>query len=154
DEAWDNLQADKMLRLPRNEAVLLPNKTTPIPGDPGYYVAELEVHHNLHCLNQIRKALNPTYYPNWGVHRFSTREFHIAHCVERIRQALMCHADTSVLVWQWNPSLNETRVKLRIPHQCKDFSKIQEWTRENLLETPFDRYTHVPDDLPTPRPIY
>ncbi|KAJ6555968.1 hypothetical protein B0H19DRAFT_1292866, partial [Mycena capillaripes] len=153
DKAWDNLQQDSKLRLPRSEAVLFPNKTSGIAGDPGYYIAELEIYHQLHCLNQIRQALHPTYYPNWGMHTIGSRESHIDHCVERIRQGLMCNVDTSVLVWEWNPTFNETRVRLRVPHQCKDFSKIHEWTRDKLM-TSFDRYTHVPDDLPTPPLIY
>ncbi|KAJ7938294.1 hypothetical protein B0H13DRAFT_1851737 [Mycena leptocephala] len=169
DEAWDNLQQYSKLRLPRSEAVLFPNKTSGIAGDPGYYLAELEIYHQLHCLvewnaspggrylwmlqNQIRQALHPKYYPNWGMHTIGAREFHIDHCVDRIRQGLMCNADTSVLVWEWNPTFNETRVRLRVPHQCKNFSKIHEWTRDKLM-TSFDRYTHVPDDLPTPPLIY
>ncbi|KAJ7508452.1 hypothetical protein B0H11DRAFT_1965056 [Mycena galericulata] len=129
--------ADSKLRLPRSEAVLFPNKTSGIAGDPGYYMAELEIYHQLHCL---------------GMHTIGSRESHVDHCVERIRQGLMCNVDTSVLVWEWNPTFNETRVRLRVPHQCKDFSKIHEWTRDRLMAS-FDRYTHVPDDLPTP-PIY
>ncbi|KAK7061756.1 hypothetical protein R3P38DRAFT_3490815, partial [Favolaschia claudopus] len=167
DQAWDDLQKYSVLRLPRSEAMKFPNRTSPIAGDPGYYMAELEVYHQLHCLvkwicvfyvpqNQIRQALHPDHYPNWGMHTIhgvSSRQFHIDHCVERIRQGIMCNADTSVLVWEWNPTVNETRVRLRVPHQCKNFTKIHEWTRENLL-TSFPRWTHVPDDLPVPPIIY
>ena len=38
------------MKIPRNEAVLLPNKTYPIRDEPGYYIAELDVFHQLHCL--------------------------------------------------------------------------------------------------------
>ncbi|KAK7020928.1 hypothetical protein R3P38DRAFT_3548294 [Favolaschia claudopus] len=159
DQAWDDLQKYSVLRLPRSEAMKFPNRTSPIAGDPGYYMAELEVYHQLHCLvpqNQIRQALHPNHYPNWGMHTIhgvSSRQFYIDHCVERIRQGIMCNVDTSVLVWEWNPTVNETRVRLRVPHQCKNFTKIHEWTRENLL-TSFPRWTHVPDDLPVPPIIY
>jgi hypothetical protein len=111
---FNGFAADSKLRLPRSEAVLFPNKTSGIAGDPGYYLAELEIYHQLHCLvewnaspggrylwmlqNQIRQALHPKYYPNWGMHTIGAREFHIDHCVDRIRQGLMCNADTSVLV--------------------------------------------------------
>jgi hypothetical protein len=37
-------------RIPKQEAAKLPNKTSPIPGDPGFYIVELDVFHELHCL--------------------------------------------------------------------------------------------------------
>ncbi|KAJ7645032.1 hypothetical protein DFH06DRAFT_1136505 [Mycena polygramma] len=107
DEAWDNLQKYSKLRLPRSEAMLFPNKTSGIARDPGYCMAELELSgmgfpgsQLMGVQNQIRQALHPTYYPNRGVHPFSPRMYHIDHCVERIRQEIMCNVDTSVLVWE------------------------------------------------------
>lgn len=38
------------MKIPKSEAVLLPNKTYPIKDEPGYYIAELDVFHQLHCL--------------------------------------------------------------------------------------------------------
>ncbi|KAJ7145172.1 hypothetical protein C8R43DRAFT_1237619 [Mycena crocata] len=155
DKAWDDLQKFSQIRLPRSEAMLLPNKTSVIPDDPaGYYAADLEIYHQLHCLNQIRQALRPNYYPNCGMHSVSPRQYHIDHCVERIRQGLMCSADTSVLVYQWNSTFEETRVRLSVPHQCKNFTKIHEWNRKNLMITKFNRTVSLPDDLPEPPVIY
>ena len=37
-------------KITKDQAMLLPNKTWPIPGDEEHYVAELDVFHNLHCL--------------------------------------------------------------------------------------------------------
>jgi len=38
------------MKIPRSEAVLLPNKTYPIHDEPGYYLGSLDVFHQLHCL--------------------------------------------------------------------------------------------------------
>ena len=38
------------MKISRSEAVLLPNKTYPIHGEPGYYLGALDVFHQLHCL--------------------------------------------------------------------------------------------------------
>jgi hypothetical protein len=38
------------MKIPRSEAALLPNKTYPIKHEPGYYLAALDVFHQLHCL--------------------------------------------------------------------------------------------------------
>ena len=37
-------------KISKDQAAKLPNKTHAIPGDEGYYIAELGVFHNLHCL--------------------------------------------------------------------------------------------------------
>jgi hypothetical protein len=41
---------DTIFKIPRSQAELLPNKTYPLIDEPGYYVAELDVFHQLHCL--------------------------------------------------------------------------------------------------------
>ena len=42
--------ADTIIKIPKAEAALLPNKTWPIANEPGYYLASLDVFHQLHCL--------------------------------------------------------------------------------------------------------
>lgn len=44
------------------EAARLPNKTTDIPSRPQEFVVELEVLHQLHCLNALRKTFYPDRY--------------------------------------------------------------------------------------------
>jgi Mycotoxin biosynthesis protein UstYa len=43
-------------------AAQLPNRTTRIPGDDDGYVVGLDVLHQLHCLNILRKSLYPDRY--------------------------------------------------------------------------------------------
>jgi hypothetical protein len=43
-------------------AAQLPNRTTRIPGDDDGYVVGLDVLHQLHCLNMLRKSLYPDRY--------------------------------------------------------------------------------------------
>jgi len=46
---------DTILRIPKEQAALLPNRTEPITGDPdGYYIAQVDVFHQLHCLVRSR----------------------------------------------------------------------------------------------------
>ncbi|KAJ7779872.1 hypothetical protein B0H16DRAFT_1300051 [Mycena metata] len=126
DDAWDKLYQHGISRIPKNAGALLPNRTSPIPGDPGYYIAELDVYHQLHCLNTIRKALHPVYYPDWDITKGGYPREHVSHCLECIRHSIMCHSDTSVVVWQWNTALNQTSPNTSIPHTCRNFDRIQE----------------------------
>lgn len=50
-ETNDNvITIDGVSRLIKEEAQKMVNKTLPIPNDPGYYITELSVFHQLHCL--------------------------------------------------------------------------------------------------------
>lgn len=43
-------------------AAQLANRTTRMPGDDNVYVIGLDVFHQLHCLNHLRKTLYPDRY--------------------------------------------------------------------------------------------
>lgn len=64
---------------------------------------------------------------------------HLGHCIEGLRQSLMCSADTSPIVWQWVESdedLNGGRMQ-GFPgalHTCRDFDKIKNWAFERKLD--------------------
>ncbi|KAJ6583483.1 hypothetical protein DFH09DRAFT_1029141 [Mycena vulgaris] len=154
DDAWDDLYNFGISRITRDQAVLLPNKTSPIPGDPGFYIAELDVFHELHCLNMVRKALDPEYYPDWNINMVDRAREHVSHCVDWIRQAIMCHSDTSVLVWQWNYKHNQSTPIARVPHTCRNFERIQEWGREHAMVGEYNDTVHLEDDLPVPPYVY
>lgn len=49
--------------IPKSGAAQLERKTIQYADDPGMYVVELDVFHQLHCLNTLRKKLYPEIYP-------------------------------------------------------------------------------------------
>ncbi|KAF7345933.1 hypothetical protein MVEN_01615600 [Mycena venus] len=156
DKLWADLYDFGVSRITKDEAARLPNKTQAIPGDPGHYVVELEVFHNLHCLDRMRMALDPDYYPDYRMSISNTSSTslknrkHVLHCLDWIRQALMCNADTSVVVWQWDESRNTTRVKGNIAHTCRNFEKLQDWAKERILINEYDPTVNIEDDIVVP----
>lgn len=54
-----------MTRIDKESADQLVNRTSEIPDDPGYYITALDVFHQMHCLNNLRKAVWPEYYGIW-----------------------------------------------------------------------------------------
>ncbi|KAJ7460139.1 hypothetical protein FB451DRAFT_1371669 [Mycena latifolia] len=147
DDAWDALYQHGISRIPESVAAQIPSMTSPILGDPGFYIAELDVYHELHCLNTICKALDPMYYPEWDTTKVQYARDHISHCVEWIRSSIMCHSDISVVVWQWDARANYTMPRTNVPYTCRNFDAIQEWARDNSLEGDFDFTVHVEYDL-------
>ncbi|KAF8972081.1 hypothetical protein BDZ97DRAFT_1650481, partial [Flammula alnicola] len=150
DKAWGALYNHTIVKIPKSQAALLPNKTYPIQGQPGYYMGMLDVFHQLHCLNMIRIALHPEYYPE----KDQPDEEHVSHCVDTIRQSLMCNADISVNVWQWNHETSMVVGYSTQAHTCKKFDKLVEWALERRIQNWIDPTVFVEDDLPTPAVIY
>ncbi|KAF7346863.1 hypothetical protein MSAN_01825700 [Mycena sanguinolenta] len=157
DEMWHNLYKHGVSRITKDEAVRLPNKTHPIPGDNGHYIAELDVFHNLHCLDKIRMALDPDYYSDWRIS--TTNNFipsqidataHILHCVDYVRQSLMCSGDTSMLVWQWHDAINKTTVEGNTAHTCRNFDNLLDWAKQRELPDAYDASVHIEDDIVIP----
>jgi len=146
DRAWGQLYNHTIMKIPRSEAILLPNKTYPIKDEPGYYIAELDVFHQLHCLNNVRRALHREHYIN----DTDLDEEHVSHCVDTIRQSLMCSADISVNVWQWSKELSAVVGHSTQAHSCRNFNKLLDWARERRLHKWIDTRLFVEDNLPTP----
>ncbi|KIN03061.1 hypothetical protein OIDMADRAFT_18524 [Oidiodendron maius Zn] len=100
----------------------------------GEYFANVEVFHQLHCLNLLRKTShwNYNYYQNLGEVEFENEErflrIHADHCLDALREQLMCTADIGILPY--------IRVKgkdrsypdfLAAPHMCRNFEDIRSW---------------------------
>ncbi|KAJ1329762.1 oxidase UstYa family protein [Microdochium nivale] len=74
----------------------------------GGFFVNVEGMHHLHCLNLVRKSLyfNYDYYKKMGHHAFGNSDdilhLHVTHCLDTIRQVLMCNADTGVLGQVWS----------------------------------------------------
>ncbi|OQV07284.1 hypothetical protein CLAIMM_11739 [Cladophialophora immunda] len=111
------------------ENALLPQKTSNIKGHPDKHVMILEVFHELHCLDRIRQSLYPETF-GWVTYPDGTKDTkkmgHLEHCVDLLRQTIMCVGDTSVGIFQRQEdgSLKADSDVLRV---CRSFEKIHEW---------------------------
>ena len=56
------------------------------------------------------------------------------HCVDVLRQSIMCHGDTNVLTCDFEPGLMEKPVANgTVMHSCRNFDTIYEWTKERQV---------------------
>ncbi|OQV05015.1 hypothetical protein CLAIMM_09819 [Cladophialophora immunda] len=151
DANWDDLYNFGSTMLNTYEAAHLPNKTWPIVQEPGNYIAVIDVFHHLHCLNMIRKALHPEYYVphDWSDAIQEDNllgELHLDHCVDSIRQSLMCMSDVSVIPWQWDTSDSTSKPVGNIVHTCRNFDAIRSWVYDRRMIVDFDKYTDMRHD--------
>ncbi|KAF7983125.1 hypothetical protein HWV62_24087 [Athelia sp. TMB] len=156
DAAWEDLidsQGTKvgLTKIPKADAAKMLNHTVAVPGDEGSFATTLDVFHQLHCLNLIRKALHPDYYADHlAMHNSGAQGFnHVGHCITAIRESLMCSADITPTVFKWEETEHRTFPRLDVMHTCRNFDKIRDWAKERHLED-FDLEVHVADDLKIP----
>jgi hypothetical protein len=100
------------------------------------YVGILEVVHQLHCLDLIRQytwLLMGGYGSPPGALRSSAvgNRMHVDHCIETLRQTLMCHADVTPLLVRLDPeSPTGTRADFSAHHKCRDFERVMAFVDE------------------------
>ncbi|KAF7187930.1 hypothetical protein HII31_10830 [Pseudocercospora fuligena] len=111
------------------------NENAPYAGFP----VNIEALRHLHCINFLRQGLyynydfyrsNPSYFFSDGTEQ--EVRTHLAHCVDALRQLVMCWSDTDVLPIlrptdpEDKPHITDfTRVK-----QCKNFESLRMWVEE------------------------
>jgi len=94
--------------------------------------------HNLHCINAIRMELNQNLYGESSVagskhHALpesivgpNYETIHLEHCLDRLRQAVICHGDLTpspLYVFEGFPVALGKSGK----HTCRRFEPIREW---------------------------
>jgi hypothetical protein len=107
----------------------------------------------------IRQSIRPDYYKGVApgvVHGHSEDLLfgpqHVAHCIETIRQALMCHVDVTPYTWIWSEEKKQMENVFATPHTCRNFEKIRDWAslekNGGRPETGFDgTYREMNDPL-------
>ncbi|KAK4494436.1 hypothetical protein PRZ48_014734 [Zasmidium cellare] len=173
DDAWMDLYNFGLNAISREEASRLPNRTSNIiKGHPDQYLIELDVFHQLHCLDKLRMAVEPFYglkanakdalqqarkegrpiptlaskFPKRsadehpGIGHEDLNAEHLNHCINSLRQSIMCHGDISPVVWHWNDKLKDGREPfnrgfLSVTHTCRDFEKLRQWGRKRTIDS-------------------
>ncbi|KAH7325712.1 hypothetical protein B0I35DRAFT_508060 [Stachybotrys elegans] len=128
DQAWHELLAGTMIRFSAEEMHMANNATSARHVDGTGYIGGLGISHNLHCLKRIRQWMYPDYYYGSEEQDWDELAAHVDHCLETIRQALLCSADVNVFTLIWT-SHSKTKPSTRVPqqHACVNWDVLQEW---------------------------
>jgi hypothetical protein len=156
EAAWNRISVDaRPVRMTLEQLLRTGEKPSPsmarYPDEyGGGYIASVEVIHQLHCLNMIRKV-------SWGVHNEtlgheyhdSPEDFriHLDHCIEMIRQNIMCRSDVTMLTYDWVEGVKDPFPNFNIPHQCRNFEKILSWVDEHRVFAPKSKFVRLEDNV-------
>ncbi|KAM3426918.1 hypothetical protein MY4824_009745 [Beauveria thailandica] len=126
--AWASILDAGLIKLTPEQAGKLPYETARNPGDSSTYVGILEVFHELHCLNYIRRgyynAEQRDLFPEPG--KLLT---HADHCFDYLRQNLMCWSDTTIAPISWSVPRKEYIPQYDPIKECANFDTIHRWAR-------------------------
>jgi hypothetical protein len=130
--------------ITEEEARLLPNKTAPeAPYEGSGYLVALNVFHDLHCIDNIRKSLYYFLDVQWNITYnpytlYDSPEdalqaegggdmsiMHLDHCIDALRQSAQCIVDITPNVFQFNAELGEVRARATVVHECRNFDKVR-----------------------------
>ena len=134
DAAWKELLRGEFFVMTDAESAPFEPELRPFRKD-GKRHMELQVTHDLHCLNAVRMALDKEHYEDH--HRYKLlkqlapnfERDHLDHCLHLLMQSLMCHSDLTpapLYVWPHSP----IALGRGATHTCRDFRAIRDWYDE------------------------
>ncbi|KAJ1323543.1 oxidase UstYa family protein [Microdochium nivale] len=138
NDAWEHLLTPEMIRVSRNDLDKIGKDSIPIQDEEGGYLANLEVFHQLHCLRALRMFMAKDYYPGsaflWRKTHGEVIPFHLDHCINGLRQYLMCHADVSLNTYNWIEDYKKPWGDWDVQHECRNWDSIYQWSTDHHVD--------------------
>ncbi|KAJ5257195.1 hypothetical protein N7478_013299 [Penicillium angulare] len=145
EESWHDMFRHTNIRVHKEDldyynvsSLLMTN----LHGNGGYYVAQMGVFHELHCLKRIRHWIYRSHYlANFTDEQLIEEEAHIDHCIELMRETILCRGDPTLSSFRWvNPNREgDPHLTVDAPgwHTCVNWEKLQVWNDEQAVD-PFE----------------
>ena len=131
--AWRQLMAPGLHRMTPDELAQtneeLPDSARLVGGD---YVTTLGAFHDLHCLKNLREFL---YSGSIAGDRKQVK--HLDHCLEMMRQSVMCHGETTVYTYHfedYNASHPIIGAKTKSRQHCVKWDSFYSWADDRKIE--------------------
>ncbi|RAH40200.1 oxidase ustYa family protein [Aspergillus brunneoviolaceus CBS 621.78] len=138
DHAWHQLFVNSNIRVTAEDLARINRTSVPINDEKGGYYAIPDVYHQLHCLKFLRQVVYQNYY-HIGK---PTTPVHIEHCVDNLRQNIMCKADVALLTFTWDPNDRAPKPNFVVDHECANWDMVDNWAKEHAFDI-FDETTLV-----------
>ncbi|KAG4417693.1 hypothetical protein IFR04_009196 [Cadophora malorum] len=135
EEAWHKLMRYANIRVPEKDIKRLDRMDNSVRFTDGSgYFGQMTVFHHLHCIKRIHKFLNVEHYwPNATAEELFLLRAHNFHCLDTLRQAIMCHGDTSLITFKWGTKQPVPSANWSTPHTCRSWEALEEWNKERFV---------------------
>ena len=143
DAAWDRIanvrtsavsRAD-VLKLGKDPAVAVKYPPSFGLGDDAY-VAEVDVFHQIHCLDALRREIH---FEHYHASQFpdgkpsALHRMHTSHCIYILLQNLMCSASVDVIVHEWRDVQRHPFPDFNINKKCRNFDAVLAWQEQHAV---------------------
>ncbi|KAJ6035870.1 hypothetical protein N7540_000149 [Penicillium herquei] len=138
-------------KLIQNDNILVPvgylkekSLTSVYTKDHTEGIVSLSVYHSLHCLKKVKRMMyKESYYADRDKAAMEREWKHADHCVEYIRESLMCQPDLSLVTFRW---INDTAQHPSAPtafyptnfdiddHRCADWEHLDYWAGQRMFD--------------------
>src|SRR3569833_851711 len=156
DEAWDYISTEGFEIITVSETDVVNSGKDPTislkapsswgAGDDAY-IAQVEVFHQIHCLIELRKAMDYEYF-----YKSPPDELHMSHkrhCIHLLLQSLMCSADVGNITHNWvrNENIPEPKIRpmpdFNVVKKCADFDGLLEKTKKKTKKEHKQKFSHL-----------
>ncbi|KAI1325973.1 hypothetical protein F5Y16DRAFT_250380 [Xylariaceae sp. FL0255] len=132
DRAWlQLLNGGHELRMSKEEVARAGLETVDLEDGSGDQIVLSTTYHMLHCIYVLYQLNHPEFY---GVDPgLVPQDIHVDHCVDNLRQYLMCHATDSLMTFVWREDTPRPYPALDTTETCVDWDYYDKWTRAHSL---------------------
>lgn len=109
----------------------------------------LEGAHYLHCLNSIWQHHHLSYFPSVQEEMDELpdiHEKHFEHCIDMLRQKLVCDADPGIITFRWVEKVSGPYPDFNTRHKCQNYESLLQWNKERQVPLPNDYKWTIPED--------
>jgi hypothetical protein len=160
DAAWKDLTAEHAIPISADEVKKLgkdPKTAVKFPESFGYgsdaYVAQVDVFHQIHCLDALREEMHRNYYSGLpSSSRNTMQKVHINHCVHVLLQNLLCESSVDLITYNWMEGLHFPFPDFDLTHQCRSFEALLDWQHDHMVDGRLYETISKPDDVVPLRP--
>ncbi|RDW82689.1 hypothetical protein BP6252_03801 [Coleophoma cylindrospora] len=150
DAAWKEITGVETVSANIQEAQILKlQKSVDASKTPdGDYLVGVEVVHQLHCLDMLRRWTYPEYYGNAGMFRHKDLlRNHTDHCIDMLRQNLICTSDVSLVTHNWVKGFEMPQPNFNVVHKCRNFDDILRYVKEHSRNWTRSDFAMKPEDI-------
>ncbi|MCJ1314482.1 hypothetical protein MMC25_008164 [Agyrium rufum] len=135
DASWSELLKNTNIEVPTEIMRKLGREDIGIklPDREGY-AGSLQVYHQIHCVKRLHQYMYPDYYfKDFDDHMKEMNRLHSEHCIDFLRQSMMCLGDIGLITFQWSP-VSLIPIANSTTHQCINWEKFEEFTSEHAVD--------------------
>lgn len=140
EAAWHLLLAPASLRVSEEELQSSdpfgPSTQASVALPNGGRLAWLGVYHELHCVKMLYQAnYRHQLHPNLTELELRDLQVHADHCIDQLREAVMCHGDVrSLTTFTWKEGYSRPLLSPERPvHRCMDWGMLVDNLRKRVV---------------------